>query len=95
MQTDFGLMLVRLCYSGPLLYIGLSMALHPDGFVAGLSNLIRGIRNFEQQIREPGWQGPMRETDVITVSSSTRAAFQMAGAALAVTAVLHLAGIIT
>jgi hypothetical protein len=95
MQTDFGLMLVRLCFSGPLLYIGLSMALHPDSFIAGLSNLMRGIRNFEQQIRAPRWQAPLLSTDSIVVSSRMRAAFRMAGTALAVTAVLHLAGILT
>ena len=95
METDFGLMLVRLCLSGPLIYIGLSMALDPDGFVAGLSNLMRGIRNFEHQMREPRWQGPMREADSIVASVGLRACFRVAGAALAAIAELHLAGIVS
>ena len=94
MQTDFELMLVRLCLSGPLIYIGLLMALNPDGFVAGLGNVMRGIRNFEQSLREPRWQAPMRETDTFTVSGRTRAAFRAAGTALAVIALLHLVGIL-
>lgn len=88
-------MLVRLCLSGPLLYIGLAMTLDPDGFVAGLGNLMRGIRNFEQQMREPRWQGPIRETDSIAVSSGMRAAFRISGVALAIVAVLHLAGLVS
>lgn len=95
MQTDFGWMLVRLCLSGPVLYIGLAMALDPDGFVAILGNMARELRNLEQRMREPRWQAPMRETDSFTVSVRMRVAFRMAGTALAIFAVLHLAGIIT
>ena len=95
MQTDFGWMLVRLCLSGPVLYIGLAMALDPDGFAAMLGNMARELRNFEQRMREPRWQSPMRETDSFTVSETMRVVFRMAGTALAIFAVLHLAGIIT
>ena len=95
MQTDFELMLVRLCLSGPLMYIGLAMALDPDGFIAMLGNVMRNIRNFEQHMREPRWQGPMRETDSIVASAGMRVCFRMAGGALAVVAVLHLAGIVS
>lgn len=94
MQTDFSWMLVRLCLSGPVMYVGLAMALDPDGFVAMLGNMARELRNFEQRLREPGWQAPMREVDSLAVTSRARLAFRMAGTALAVVAVLHLAGII-
>jgi hypothetical protein len=76
------------------MYIGLAMALDPDGFVAMLGNLARELRNFEQRLREPRWQAPLRETDSFAVTSTMRVAFRMAGTALAVTAVLHLAGIV-
>lgn len=70
------------------------MAVDPAGFVTGLNKLMRAVRNFEQQIREPRWRWPMPEMDSIAVSGSVRAAFRIAGAALAVVALLHLAGII-
>jgi hypothetical protein len=94
MQTDFELMLVRLCLSGPLIYIGLSMALNPEGFVAVLGNVMRSIRNFEQALREPRWQAPMRGPDTLTISGRTRAAFRAAGTAVALIALLHLVGIL-
>jgi hypothetical protein len=94
MQTDFGWMLVRLCLSGPVMYIGLAMALDPDGFVAMLGNMARELRNFEQRMREPRWQAPIREADSIAVTGRMRLAFRVAGIVLAVFAVLHLAGII-
>jgi len=94
MQTDFGLMLVRLCYSGPLLYIGLAMALDPAGFVANLGNLMQGIRRFEQHLQ--GWRGQPQMGDVRFPSASraVRTAFRMAGVALAVISLLHLTGVV-
>ncbi len=93
MQTDFGLMLVRLCYSGPLLYLGLAMALDPSAFIAGLGNLHQGIRDFEHRLQGMRGEPPFGETAPPSVSRATRVAFRMGGAALAAIALIHLAGV--
>jgi len=95
MQTDFGWMLVRLCYAGPLLYIGLAMALDPAGFVRLLSNLARGIRSFQQQLQGLRGQPLPGEGAPFAVSRGGRMVFQLAGAALALVALLHLMGVVT
>ena len=94
MQTDFGWMLVRLCYSGPLLYIGLAMALDPAGFLANLGNLMQGIRRFEQHLQ--GWRGQPQMDDARfpPASRAVRTAFRMGGVALALVALLHLTGVL-
>ncbi len=95
MQTDFGLMLIRLCYAGPLLYIGLAMALDPAGFVAGLGNLEQGIRNFQQSLQSMRREPLAGETATPVVSRFTSVAFRTAGALLAAVSLLHLVGVIT
>jgi len=94
MQTDFGWMLVRLLYSGPLLYLGLAMALDPAGFISALGNLEQGIRRFDQHLQGLRGQPLIGEVRFPPVTPGVRAAFRIAGAALALIALLHLTGVL-
>lgn len=88
-------MLVRLCYAGPLLYIGLAMALDPAGFVANLGNLEQGIRSFQQNQQGLRGRPPQGATSQPSASRTVNAAFRVAGTALAVIALLHLIGVLS
>ena len=53
MVFDFPGLILRLSFAGPLLYIGLSMALHPESFLRSVEALAQVVQNFGQQLRRP------------------------------------------
>ena len=85
---------VRLCFSGPLLYIGLVMALDPAWFVTSSARLGRALRAFDNRLRGLHWQEPLWELDSAGESGKTRLAIRFAGLALTACAFLILAGFV-
>ena len=87
-RTLFG----RLCVFGPLLYIGLAMAMDPAGFVTCSAMLGRVSRTFHHRLHGLHWQEPLWEPDSVGVSGKTLLAVRLAGLALAACAFLIIAG---
>jgi len=81
----------RFCFCGPLLYIGLLMAIDPASFVRVAETLSRELRTFEHRIRGLQW-GPFLEPQSIHVSPRARKGVRFAGLVLSLFAVLLLAG---
>jgi hypothetical protein len=85
--------LVRLCSCGPLLFIGLLMAIDPAS-VARLSEmLVRGRHNFGHGLRGFSWQERLCEPEEAKVSKAERIALRLAGLVLTACAVLYLAAV--
>jgi hypothetical protein len=60
--------LVKLCFFGPVLYLGLLMAIDPASTARLLETFIRGMHNFEHALRRFPWQEPLRERKQADVS---------------------------
>jgi len=87
-------LVARLLFVGPLLYIGLSMAVEPAGFMTFLGMFARALRTFEQRLRGPGWQRWMFDPEPVDVSASGRNAVRITGMAIIAFAVLVGAGLV-
>lgn len=85
-----GALLARLCFSGPLLYIGLSMAIDPKGFVTLVEILSHTLRRFEQRLHGPDWKEPFREPPSVNVTPQARITVRLTGVALAIFALVVL-----
>ena len=83
-----GTIFVRLCFSGPLLYIGLLMVIDPASFVTSLQTLACVLRTFEHRFHGFQWQERLSEPDSVQVSPGARKAVRFAGLALAAIALL-------
>ncbi|MGA2737848.1 MAG: hypothetical protein ABSG65_10410 [Bryobacteraceae bacterium] len=81
----------RLCVCGPLLYIGLLMAIDPVSIVRLSERLARGLRNIEHGMREFPLMEQFREPAEATISEAWRIASRLIGLALAACAILFLA----
>jgi len=92
--ADTASLVSRFCLSGPLLYIGLSMALDPGGFIRSLENLTHVLRTFEQHFQAFQRRGPQPEVQLWGVTVAMKTSFRYAGAGLSFLALLHLAGIV-
>ena len=90
---DAATFFVRLCLCGPLLYIGLVIAIDPASLAKWAEALAHALRTFEQRLKEVQWQEPLREFGSVHVSPSARNAVRFAGLVLAAFAFLHLAGL--
>jgi hypothetical protein len=85
--------LVKLCSCGPLLFIGLLMAIDPAS-IARLSGMVaHALQNFEHGLRGFPWQERLRESDEAEVSKAGRIALRFTGLALAACAILYLAAV--
>jgi hypothetical protein len=87
-----GALLTRLCFSGPLLYIGLSMAIDPKGFVALVEVLSHTLRRFEQRLHGPDWKEPFREPLPVNATPRARIAVRLTGVVFAIFALVVLVG---
>ena len=84
---------VRLCLCGPLLYIGLVMAMDPASLAKWAEALAHALRAFEQRLKGIQWQEPLREFGPVHVSATAQNAVRFAGLVLTAFAFLHLAGL--
>jgi hypothetical protein len=87
-----GTFVTRLCLLGPLLYVGLSMAIDPKGFVTFLEMLSHTLRNFEHRFYGPDWRERFQQPDVVRVSPKARIAMRFIGIVLAVFSLVALVG---
>ena len=86
---QFADLAARVSLSGPLIYIGLIMALDPSGFAGILRQVGYVITTLPQRmhgmrLQEPAWP---------EISGLARRAFRITGATLIGVAVMHLAGL--
>jgi hypothetical protein len=89
---DAGTILIRLLVSSPLLFIGLSMAIDPAGFLLALTNAAQGIRGFERHLRGIPWYEPSPEAG--HGSARTRAAARFVGIVLSAWTFLYVVGVV-
>jgi hypothetical protein len=89
-----GMLLVRLCLFGPLLYLGLVLVVDPSIVVTLGENFNLGLRNFEHQIQARPWRRPWRMLGRPPDSTAFRGGVRLAGFALCTFAFLHIAGIV-
>lgn len=75
--------IVRLCASGPLLFIGVLMVIDPASFVNIGQTLASELRTFKHRLRGFQQQGRFQEPEAISVSPSVRVAIRTFGVALA------------
>jgi hypothetical protein len=94
MWEDVGPLLVRFFLSGPVLYIGLVMALDPAGFLRSLGMASVAIRNFENRLHGREQQEWWREMEPVPEGGAAHPGLRTVGWFLVATAFLHLAGIL-
>ena len=83
--------LQRLCVCGPLLFIGLLMAIDPAS-IARLSEMVaRALHNFEHGLRGFPWQERLHEPEASSVSVAWRITLRLIGFVLVACAILFLA----
>jgi len=90
---DAATLFVRLCLAGPLLYIGLVIAIDPASLERWAEAGAHELRTFEQRLKGGQWQEPLPEPGSVHCSPSARNAVRIAGLVLAAFAFLHLAGL--
>ena len=84
-------MLAKLCSHGPVLYIGLLMAIDPAS-VGRLSDMvIRVMHQFQHQVRGFPWQQRFYEPGAVNLSKAWRIAIRFTGLTLAAYAFLSIA----
>lgn len=91
---DVGAILVRLCSSVPLLYIGILMAIDPAGFVRFAEVLASVLRTFEHRLHGLQWQERLCEPDSARLPPRVRNAVRIAGLTLVAVALLPFAGLV-
>ena len=87
---DAGTIFLRLCFSGPLLYIGLIMATQPASFVQMLQTLADELRSFEQRYLGQHNQSPLPADASLMIHRAVRAV----GITLCIGALLPLTGLL-
>jgi hypothetical protein len=92
---DAATFFVRLCLCGPLLYIGLAIAIDPASLGRWAEALARELRTFEQRLKGVQWQEPLPEPGLVHCSPTVRNAVRFAGLVLIAFAFLHLVGLAT
>lgn len=94
MWEDVGRLLARLVVDGPLVYIGLVMALDPAGFVRHTGMIAVALRNFEHRLQGRESQEWWREQETVPAGRVTLLGLRTVGWGLVASAFLHLAGIL-
>ena len=92
---DAATFFVRLCLAGPLLYIGLVIAIDPASLVRWAEALAHALRTFEQRLKGVQWREPLPEPGSVHVSPTARNGMRLAGLVITAFAFLHLAGLAT
>ena len=83
----------RLCVCGPLLYIGLLMAIDPASIVRLSEMVARALHNFEHGLRGFPWREHFQEFEQAKISEAWRIGVRLIGLVLAACAILFLAGV--
>jgi hypothetical protein len=86
-----GEILTRLWLAGPLLYLGLSMAIDPDALLAASAQLSRALHRFQDRFHSYHRRMPVPGPELPS-SSGMRRGVRLAGFVLASAAFLVLAG---
>jgi hypothetical protein len=85
----------RLLSCGPLLGLGLALAIDPVILVKLRGKLWLRFRDFEHQLRPELWRPLLREPQPVEISRRARIGWRFAGAVLAGIAFLGIAGFIS
>jgi hypothetical protein len=80
----------RLCVCGPLLYVGLLMAIDPASVVRLSGMLARALRNLEHGLRGFAWLPHFGEPEEAEISAAWRIALRLIGFGLVTVAILFL-----
>jgi hypothetical protein len=83
--------LQKLCVCGPLLFIGLLMAIDPASVFRLSGAVARALHRFEHGLRGFPWQEHVREIEEDNVSEAWRIALGLIGFVLVACAILFLA----
>ena len=94
MPEDAGALFVRLCLSGPLLYIGLVMLMDAARFFSSVEALASATRTMERRLHGIQWQEPRIEPAPMDDSPLARIVVRIAGLALVLFSLLHLSGVL-
>ena len=89
---DVAALVARISLAGPVLYVGLSMALGPDGFVARLQKLARFLHKQFSTLLQ---QHHFRLLPLQPASAGTCKSLRFTGVWLMIGAFLHIAGFLT
>ena len=90
---DVAMLFVRLCVAGPLLYIGLAIAIDPASLERWAEALAHELHAFEQRLKGIQWQEPLPGPGSVHCSPSARNAVRIAGLVITAFAFLHLVGL--
>jgi hypothetical protein len=86
--NDAGTLFARLCFAGPLLYIGLSMVMDPQCFMTFTAAFAQALRTFERRFDASA--PPLAPLDT---SVRTPVLLRVAGVAVCLFALLVITGI--
>ena len=81
----------KLCVCGPLLYVGLLLAIDPASVFRLSGAVARALHNFEHGLRGFPCQKHVREIEEANVSAAWRIALRLIGFVLVACAILFLA----
>ena len=85
------LILAKLCSFGPLLYIGLMLAIDPASILRLSRMTVHALHNFKHAWRGFPLQGWLREPELADLSKMGRIGVRLTGVILAACAVLSIA----
>ncbi|GEM_PF-4607988 len=87
----FSGLFVRLCFAGPLLYVGLQLACDPEGFVTASRNLAMVLQELNQSLRGRDSRNWIRSVEPGRPPARTRSGVRIAGIVISLCALLPFA----
>jgi hypothetical protein len=94
MDADVAKLILRFLIAGPLLYIGLCMAVDPSGFARTLACFVRELNEFEARLLGYRDRQVWAEPVLDGLSRSARWGFRLGGWAVCAAALVHLIGLV-
>ena len=93
-SIEAGELLIRLCFFGPILYLGLLMAINPEEIIRFPKYFASELEQFRDALRGTQWSQPSAEPDSIKDSSGNRALIKAIGLTLVIICVLLISDLI-
>jgi hypothetical protein len=91
MASDLVSVLIKLCSHGPVLYIGLLLAINPASVGRLAEMVMYAMHNFHRELRGFPWQQRLLGPEAVRVSKAWRIAIRVTGLTLAAYAFLSIA----
>jgi hypothetical protein len=87
---DAGALFVRLCFAGPLLYIGALLLVDPESFAKFADQAAHEMRAFEQRLNSRKWNDTLLPPRPAHISAGTRIGLRGFGVALCLLAMASM-----